>query len=638
MLRRALWVPCETSADLHRWIRNYLGLNIPDGLVDPESTASPMGIIWEVYDAARRNNRPEFNQVLAFSSRDSFKTLSAAVLEVLAVLHLGRDVAHMAAVEQQAKKAQSYVKRFFRRPYLRDFVGQRSAAQNERRTEVVRYSRGPGAETLTVAAWEALPLAERDRYERLENYIQIVICTMAGANSEHVPFMVIDEVDVVPRQHVAAYEEAKYIPAPFDAKLPLTLLTSTRKSSFGLVQKELDEAPQTGLEVRHWNIIDVTRRCPPVRHLPAEPRIPIYYSDDNLRAIGEADYLLLNAEDQKKYSRDEGYAGCLRNCRLFAACRGRLATRQTSSSSLLKPIEHVQQVFRKVSIESAQAQLLCRKPPKTGLIYPRLDSGIHGLTAAQMAERLTGEPQRPDLGKAELLAVMKSVGTLFASGMDFGFTHNFAVVSGAIQGACLYVFDVLSIAGLELDQKLALCGTAITWGPRIWPDMAYPADIKTFQRRSEGRWNLRRWEKKPGSVKDGIEAVRAKLAPAGGDPTLYYLLGDPGCELLAVNLGRYHFELDAAGKPTDIPSEENDDEADALRYLVLNEFPVAGRRGLAVPETGPTPSAEVEARRAEQYTASNWMEKKVAELTGGEDALLVLPEYVKKKGKFVFSG
>jgi hypothetical protein len=370
--RRALFVPCETQEDLHRWIRVYLGLDIPDCIVDPSSNCSPMAMIWQVYDALRKGGDENFSRVLYYASRDSFKTLGAAIMEVLAVAHLKLSVAHMAAIEAQSLKSQQYVKGFFGKPLLREYV----VGDSKEITWIERYYNEETGENLTLGQYDSLPDAAKADYQEVRNYIRIVICTMAGANSEHVPLFVIDEVDVVAQPK--AYEQAKLIPAPINGTLPITVLTSTRKFAFGMVQKEMDEEfGQDGdrrLHIRHWNIIDVTEACPPTRHLPLEPKIPIYVDEENLRAIPEDAWKILPTEDKTRFVKEEGYGGCLTNCRLFSACHGRLATAQTSRSKLLKPIAHTLNQFRALgkNIQMAQAELLCRKPSKTGPDLPEL--------------------------------------------------------------------------------------------------------------------------------------------------------------------------------------------------------------------------------------------------------------------------
>ena len=256
--RRLLFRPCKTKDELHNWIIAYLGLDMPDSIVDEDSNSNPMDMLWEVYSKANKNDDPDFHRVLYFACRDGFKTLGAAVLEVLMILHLGRDVAHMAAIEQQAQEAQTYVKTFFRKPYLRDFV----EGDNLRETKIVRFYNSRTDHSLTRKEYERLTKEEQGQHEEMfrvlteyedrEQYIKVILCTMRSANSEHVPFFCIDEVDVV--ANPTAYEEAKNIPAARDGKLSITMLTSTRKFAFGLVQKEIDEKEKTG--ERRWRWMD----------------------------------------------------------------------------------------------------------------------------------------------------------------------------------------------------------------------------------------------------------------------------------------------------------------------------------------------------------------------------------------------
>src|SRR6185312_12041743 len=105
-------------------------------------------------------------------------------------------------------------------------------------------------------------------------------------------------------------------------------------------------------------------KCPASRHKPELPKLPIYVDDTNLRAISEEKYEDLNDEDKKRYIKNEGFDGCLTNCKLFAACKGRLATnqRERTPKSVYKPINETINKFKDVTISQAQAQLLCHKP------------------------------------------------------------------------------------------------------------------------------------------------------------------------------------------------------------------------------------------------------------------------------------
>jgi intein/homing endonuclease len=169
----------------------------------------------------------------------------------------------------------------------------------------------------------------------------------------------IDEVDVVLKQNVPAYYQAQNIPDPRDGLLPLTLLTSTRKSRVGLVQQEIDQSEKTGLHINHWNLIDITQRCEPARHRPEEPKQVLYVNDDLVHHIPKEEFEVMNPGQKVKWYPVEGFAGC-KSCRLFAACKGRLATHQTSNSSLLKPIEFALEKFQSAPTpEFLNTEYLC---------------------------------------------------------------------------------------------------------------------------------------------------------------------------------------------------------------------------------------------------------------------------------------
>ena len=985
-LRKALFVTCQSKADLHNWITCYLGLELPDCVVDADSTASPMDVIWEIYDAALKNERTDISRLLAYSARDAFKTVLAAILEVLAVMHLERNTAHLAAIESQASKAQRYVRDYFARPFLREYV----TMQNVRRIEITHYLDPGTGNHLTKAQHDDLLESDKTEYIKKENYIQILVATLQGTNcidpmtlirlpdgteviasdvavgqsvcvfdlrehrwdsarvasvrysrkqsmevvfdqgsvilsedhpvlttrgwiraralrvtdlclppedgtasaastsiqvdeasvpsiddveqmilgsllgdasltwpkdknkkeygsgprfqvyhgkdqieylkkkkevlaragidsnlwydkrggaklmtrvlpslaplyrdlypggtktisagilsrlkpegmaywfmddgsgnafvvgsrksrrvslatccfsseenhliatwltamgfeskvgavsnqtgkkwpvieltldssrrlsayldkwivpelrykfpparefldtrcietgepitvaaahgfsrskdvenpspgaerqywtdframftrkvvslkflgsrmmvdisidtkdemrrnfianssvllhnSEHVNFMVIDEVDVI--ENPRAYQEAKLIPSPFAGKMPITLLISTRKTSFGLVQQEIDQAPKTKLLLRRWNIIDVAEACPPSRHRPDEEKVTLYRSDEELNHYQEEEYNLLDERTKAKYVKHvDAWAGCA-TCPIFSSCKTRLVDKQASTSPLLKPIGHVINLFREVSLESAQAQLMSRKAATTGLIYPRYDPDLHLITATQMAEKIVGVDQAPGfVEKGGLIQLMLGQGLDFYAGADWGYTHEFVVASGAICGLDFFIFDVIAVSGLDPEQKLEASEKVKLWNPTIFADPESPDSIKLFKKKG---FNMRSWKKGPGSVAAGIDVTRMKLRPSTGTPQLYFLRGDPGCELAADRISKYHFTMDAAGEPTDVPSDDKDDIPDAVRYVVMNLFTPKGRITVSE-EARPAPGIE----------------------------------------------
>lgn len=637
-LRAAFWAPCQDRRQLQNWIYRFLGVDLADGIIcdddviDSPSNSSPLDLCWEVYSRAMRGD-PNFQRVLAYAARDCGKTLVASVLEVLCLFHLGRNVVHLAANLQQSGVANGYIEKYLQRPILRNYV----TKHNTREVEITWYQSPDGHYRIDPESFKRLSKtdpreAERWRIENRE--MKIAVATPGGVNGMHGSFFVIDECDLIPP---TIYKEANVgiTSETRDGKPAITLIISTRKYSFGQVQKEIDEQHRTRINIRHWNLIDMARSCPSTRHLPSEPRLPIYASNEYLAAIKESDYEALDEAEKVKYERVEGYAGCLQNCRLFSVCRGRLATKQKSKARMLKSLDHVTEKIGTSDPEFAKAQLLCWKPGTTGLVYPFLTKSRHLVTAARMAEIMTGEEHKKGFGVSDLLKLFTSSGVEYHAGMDFGFTHNFSVVLGALWGNTLFVFRTKQQPGLEVSQCIELCDRSIRqFDPSIAPDQAYPGHIKSFRRAG---YRMLKFKK---DVQLGIEATRSKILPAlGAEPEIYFLADDPGTVHLFSQLQKYHFMLDAVGEPTDEPDKEDDDGPDALRYLCqvlfgkrMHKRPrkkdpeVEARKELAA--RGELPTREAIQRHNEEVWRRQIVESTQVVGTGS----------VYKKGKFFFSG
>lgn len=563
--------------ELQAWFRVFLGLDLPDGRIDPQSSSSPFELAWEIYTlCSEKSQKPA--SVIAYACRDGFKTLTAAALEVMVLFLFAREMSHMAAIEFQAAKCGRYVRKFLRRPHLRDFV-----VGNDKRNIELKWFVSPDGGYHNEAEWKVLPRARRDLCTEFAPYLTVVICSLQGANSEHVPFRVVDEIEVIRDRR--AYEEAKLNLAPSqDGGRSVTLQVSSRKFAFGIVQQEIDAAPRTGALVRWWNLVDMAQSCPPERHRPDLPKLQVLVSEEDFRAVPAGAVEDIPPEALGRFKEETAYAGCIENCRLYPGCRGRLARTTRPSSSMHKPIDHIQYQFYEVSLNTALAQLLNRRPTEEGLIYPTFDTQRHMLGVAEAWASAFGDEPRRQVGVADFVRALREAGADFTAGMDHGFAHFFAFVVAALFNQRLFVFAVVGLQGLELHQKIAACRPYRKLRPRIWPDMANPDDNKSFRR---ARFDVRRWKKKGGTVLSGIERVREIIAPALDEPRVILVREGEGVPALAVQLSQYHWKLGPDGKPTKEPEKINDDLADAFRYMVQNEF-----RG---PQKGFDTEAEAEA-------------------------------------------
>ena len=579
LLREMLFVPCDTKEHLHAWVKAYLGLDLPGATVchtdtdfEP-SNSNPMDLLWEIYEAARNKDRKK-TRFLYYAARGCYKSVVASVIEALCFFHLRRDVGHMAANKAQSKIVQTYLRLYLQRPILREFM----TSKNESEISVTWYELGD--EKLSPSQYKAL---KDDSPQQAAQYIEkmymvkVVVATLGGANGLHCSMMVMDELDLTPAEIIS---EAAMIPAPGkeDGEPAMVLMTSSRKFAIGPVQNTIDNAHNTNVQIRHWNVIDVTKACPPERHRPDLPKLKVYYSNDTLQTIKEDAFEDLPEEERSGYKPDEAYDGCVTNCRIFAMCRGRLAKEQTCDTQLLRDVADTQDMFiGQPDVEKAQAQLMCWKPSRAGMIYPRLNRAHHLLTAPQIAGMMTGDEYPAKFGKANLVQFLAGQEVSYFVGLDHGFNHCFAGVLGFKWGTYMFVIDSFEIPGLELDGKIRLMESRYKqFDPVIFADTSHPGDNKSIGKHG---FQMRKWVKGPGSVVDGIGLVRMKLNPVLSKvPELYFLKDDMGVEVLFSRLLKYAWVINRdTGEPTNEPNEDSDDGCDALRYLILNVFAPKGK-------------------------------------------------------------
>ncbi len=538
----------DSPTQLKDWVFLFFGLDLPYGHIDADSNSSPVEWLWDAYSTIKNNQgnkKPVFTVV---SSRDSYKTLSCSILEVLAIIHFGLSVAHMAAIRSQSSKSIEYINLFLRKiePYL-IYHKREITSKNVSNISIV------------------------DNKGNLA-YISVVICTMAGANSSHVSLFCIDECDVV--QNPAAFYESLMIPGMLNGRFPVTVLTSTRKYAFGLFQKELDKAQENGTPIKKWNILDVTEKCQPERYHPELPNQIRYIAKKlPLRQISEEEYFSLLKESRSEYDKIEAYYGCT-TCDLLPVCKKRLSQRpESNTGGLYKPIDFTMGQFKKVSPDLAEAQLLCWKPSNTGLVYPRFDEGQNVITLEQAYFTYTGVIPKSQIQLIDLIELFHQKGISFYAGVDWGYRHNFAIVIGAIlPNREFWLFENFAMSGLEFSDQLAYAiQFRDKYKPKRWmADTAMPSSIATFRKNKMPCANFKK------DVMAGVESIRGQIVDANNRRNLKIIKTIENDWLIGM-FRHHHFKLDAQGNPTiDVDDEEYSDTGDALRYLGQNLFGIKG--------------------------------------------------------------
>jgi hypothetical protein len=416
-------------------------------------------------------------------------------------------------------------------------------------------------------------------------------------NSEHVPIMFLDEVDVV--RDPQAYDEAKMIPGMERGTFPITVKLSTRKFAFGMMQKELELANTTGEAIKKWNILDVTERCPTERHEPNEDgsKVELYvHKKLPLRSSFESDYQALPDPQKPDWEKVSVHPGCVR-CPLVAVCKGRLAdkplTAKATKSSLYKPIKSVINNFKKIPPDMAEAQLMCWRPSTKGLIYPRFEATQQNgnmVSISKAWEIVTGD-KKENVNITQFVGMLHDIGAKFYAGVDWGYTHESTIVVMAVTASGYsFIIDTYGSPGLEIHDFVEICATyQEKYGIGRWfCDNAAPANIKTLKKRLK---SIATHVVVPDFKKDvlgGIEAIRSQIVTSTGSRRLL-VLATPENEKIVQGFKVHHFKLDMAGNPTTTPDdEEYADIMDALRYIGQNVFSVTAQKPLSGQSVEPT--------------------------------------------------
>lgn len=563
----------ENAEQLGDWVYTYLGIRLPSDTIDPDSNSNPVDAMWQIYEAVKLNKGEDVPGYIMLSAREAYKTLSSSILEVLILSHFQLSIAHMAAIASQSNKAISYIQSFLvkLKPYY-DHHGWTKVGDSKTK---IQFQTPQGNSP----------------------YITVIICTLQGANSEHVPIMFLDEVDVV--RDPQAYDEAKMIPGMERGTFPITIKLSTRKFAFGMMQKELELATTTGEAIKRWNIMDVTERCPPERHEPNEDgsKVEMYVNKKlPMRSSFESDYQALPDPQKPEWEKVSVHPGCVK-CPLVAVCKSRLADKsekaKSTKFSLYKPIKSVINNFKKIPPDMAEAQLMCWRPSTKGLIYPRFEATQQNgnlISLSKAWEMVTGE-KREDVNITQFVAMLHDLGSKFYAGVDWGYTHESTIVVMATTASGYsFIIDTYGSPGLEIHDFVEIAASyqeKYNIG-RWFCDNAAPANIKTLKKRLK---QVATHVVVPDFRKDvlgGIEAIRSQVVTSTGARRLL-VLATPENEKIVQGFKVHHFKLDMAGNPTTTPDdEEYADIMDALRYIGQNVFSVTSQKPLSGQNVEPT--------------------------------------------------
>jgi hypothetical protein len=369
--RKLLLTPCKTPAEAKAWIRYFLNLSLPDVTVSRYSDTNPFQVIWEVYDiCVNRNNPGNIKELLFVAGRGSGKTLGMAIAELMILLHDKREVVHVGAIQNQAERCYAYQKNFLYNRKIKPLVMPPDLPEDKRILEKANMSKSIfniGHDKVTI---EVLP------------------CTLKACNGPHVPLVVVDEIDTVSGEGVKAFAEINGMLDTREGKPALRVGISTRKTRYGLMNAQIENAEAEGRTVRRWTAFEFMERCSDERS--GTEKINLWVNQDKMEVLTEEMYEKKDRVKQKDYTMYEGFTGCA-SCPIFSICLTD-AKKQTSTSPMLKNLDvDLIQKVKSGGADWALAQLMNLKPSVEGIIYREYDEKVHLKDWNQMWFLLTGK-------------------------------------------------------------------------------------------------------------------------------------------------------------------------------------------------------------------------------------------------------
>lgn len=383
-----------------------------------------------------------------------------------------------------------------------------------------------------------------------------------NCNGPHVPLVVVDEIDTVSGEGVKAFAEINGMLDTRNGKEALRVGISTRKTRYGLMNRQIENAEAEGRTVRRWTAFEFMERCSDERS--GTKKIPLYVNQDKMEVLTESEYNKRDKNKQKEYIMYEGLEGCAK-CPIFSICLTD-AKKQTSTSPMLKNLDtDLIQKVKTGGADWALAQLMNLKPSVEGIIYREFEEKVHVKDWNQMWEILTGKPFPGLCTHDVFVKKCHEMGLPCYSGIDWGYSSPNTVVFFFIDKKDnVYVVKTDGMTQISTPTWINHIKTKYHLMYRVQlyvPDQADQGSIQEMMKAGLPVSN----NADKGQIMTGIQVIKKLLKVPGTIESKLFLNKDT-CQHLISEFGLYHYKLDAAGLVTDSPDTENDHWLDALRY------------------------------------------------------------------------
>lgn len=383
-----------------------------------------------------------------------------------------------------------------------------------------------------------------------------------NCNGPHVPLVVVDEIDTVSGEGVKAFKEISGMLDSKGGRQALRVGISTRKSRYGLMNRQIENAEAEGRTVRRWTAFEFTERCPDERSGTKE--IDLYMIQDKMDVLTEEEYSKKDPQKQKEYEKVRMYEGCAK-CPAAAICLGD-AKKQQSKSPMLKSLSELIQKVRAEGADWALAQLMNLKPSVEGIVFREFDEKVHVKTWNQMWKTLVGKEYPGECTHDIFVKKCHELNLQCYAGVDWGWSNPNTVTYFFIDRRDnVYV---VRADGMTYISQPGWIHNIKTKYHHIYRCQMYfpdPADMGAVdEMRKAGLAVANNIDK---SINTGIQVIKKLLkTPGSSEPKLF--IAKETCGPLIQEMSMYHFKVDAAGIVTEDPDTEFDHWIDGMRYAL----------------------------------------------------------------------
>lgn len=537
-----LMTPCSDKEHLHAWIKFHTGLDFPGQTLSRFASSNPMDFIWKVYSAIM-DGRPL--AVLGLAGRDSFKTLSLSVIDLLSFVHDGRHTIHIAMTAQQGSRARNYLEKFLTR---NEFLNNAIVKQNTREITLKINGEEVGMELLSA--------------------------TPKQVQGGHCSLLTFDEVaSSMEPSNVKAYKDAHGIlGSSTNGKPAVTVKITSRQTGDSLAEEEIRGAAESGIEIMQWTTLDATERCPDERS--GTTQTALWFDPLRGDKYTEAEYESLPDSRKEGFQLTTDTFNKCRKCPIAAFCAGDLK-KQTSKSPLLRTIDDVINKVRLAgSWDWGVAQIMSMRPSTEGLIYFEFERQIHVPGWKKMWENLMGEIPQFEVNRKMFVDALKKKGAYFYAGVDWGWSSpSTCVIMAVDRRDFCYIIDTVGRTFTADPEFIELIRTSVhkTYDIQMFcPDLANGSGNALLRQAA-----LPTTDEIDKSVNLGINIVKGLLKVPGTNGMSRLFIAP---DLASKNLNHkgileefelYRKKMDAANRimDDDEPEDKNNHYMDALRYM-----------------------------------------------------------------------